>query len=257
MLNSKLGLISRLFRVANWIGILLSLFVAMRVLIFVSDLPDAVEGEPLIPFVMALPVLSVVGLCIRRLEWLGVVGMLITLPWVSANFAVGYGAEREHVAFTAANKGDAATLRQALAGGANPNGRHPDGFYLLAIGAASDNPEVTRVLLNAGARVNARKGKMSAPLLHAVLLLRCPSAVMLLKAGANPEDRLLDYGNLALGDAYKNISARDLHYLNRKEYARLMKDQACWSEFEALLQNPPRDSRWALVNMWESLRRLY
>lgn len=247
----------RLFRVINWIGILLSLLVTMRVLIFVSDLPDAVDGEPLIPFVMALPVLSAAGLCIRRLEWLGVAGMLITLPWVQANLDVGYRTGQEHVAFTAAGKGDAATLQQALAAGANPNERNADGFYLLAIGAASDNPAVTRVLLDAGARVNARKGKVSAPLLHAVFLLRCPSAVMLMQAGANPDDRLLDYAELAMTDEYRNISARDLHYLNKKHYATLMGDQACWLEFERLLEKPPRDAWTVFAKMWESLQRSY
>lgn len=124
---------------------------------------------------------------------------------------VGCGARITPSPLTAAAAaGNAEEVRRLLAAGTPPDAVDPSGQTALMVAARNDRVEVIRVLVAAGADVNAPDHRMTRwpPLVHAIHKGREGAATALLQAGADPNahDRAgatplmyaAAYGNLAL-----------------------------------------------------------
>ena len=86
----------------------------------------------------------------------------------------------------AALTGDVAAMKQALAGGADPNTKDPEsGSTLLVVAASMGHTEVVALLLEHGADIN-RKGRNGGTALHAAAFLgRAETVKLLLDKGAD------------------------------------------------------------------------
>lgn len=86
----------------------------------------------------------------------------------------------------AAFTGDIATMKQALAGGADPNTRDPQsGGTLLATAALMGHTEIVALLLEHGADINARSQDGGTPLHAAAFLGHAETVKLLLEKGAD------------------------------------------------------------------------
>ena len=91
---------------------------------------------------------------------------------------------------TAAFTGNAAAMKQALTGGADPNTKDPQsGSTLLATAALMGHTEIVALLLKHGADINARSRDGGTPLHAAAFLGRAEIVKLLLDKGADPAIR--------------------------------------------------------------------
>ena len=99
----------------------------------------------------------------------------------------------------AAMRGDVATVRELLASGADVNAAHGDGMTALHWAAERGNPDLARMLLYAGARVDpvTRIGSYT-PLHVAARSGSTPVAILLLDAGADPASAATGSGTTPL-----------------------------------------------------------
>src|SRR4051812_34335581 len=101
--------------------------------------------------------------------------------------------------FQAAKKGDLATLRRLIAGGADVNGQARGRENFLGYAVDSGTPlmaaaeagrvKACRLLLDAGARVNVKNTNGSTPLMHAAAPGHRGVVRLLLEAGAQVDTR--------------------------------------------------------------------
>ena len=87
--------------------------------------------------------------------------------------------------FTAAEKGDSASIRQALNAGINVNSTDPDGWTPLMVAATGGNLDAVEMLLKAGAAINVASQKGQTPLMAAVLSGNAQVVKLLLDQGAD------------------------------------------------------------------------
>lgn len=164
---------------------------------------------------------------------------VLTLCLALAGCSQSMSARETTDLFNAAASGDVDFVRKELRRGVDPNLYSEDRGYLLAASVLAPNAAVAQALVDAGADVNARKGKEITPLLRAVFVFSCEPARVLLKAGANADARLLDYENYAVGREYKDISVREMYFMKKRDLATLWKkEEACWLQVEGLMKTP-------------------
>jgi uncharacterized protein len=91
--------------------------------------------------------------------------------------------------FEACVVGDLKTLRQALARGQSVNARSPDGFTALGLAVFFRQPTAARLLIDAGADLNAKAGNslQVAPIHAAVARADIATLGLLLERGADPD----------------------------------------------------------------------
>jgi ankyrin repeat protein len=147
--------------------------------------------------------------------------------------------------FRAVRKGDATALKRALDAGVNPNSHlkyYGRKGYLLTAAVRSGHEDLVKMLIHAGADVNARKYDEDGPLVLAVFLGRCKIAAMLLAAGADPNQRFIHAAETAVStEKYQDKTARELYQLDQLEKREAPispseKDKACWLEVGRLMK---------------------
>lgn len=111
----------------------------------------------------------------------------IILTILAAGLLLGCGRPRPAVdLWTAAGKGDLATLRQHLAAGTDLNAREPTGGSSpLLIAALYGQTEAARLLLGQGARINDPNNDGSTPLAVAAFFGQTATVRLLLDKGAD------------------------------------------------------------------------
>ena len=93
--------------------------------------------------------------------------------------------------FVAVAFGDVAATRALLDAGVSPDEDYDDGFTLLYQAVINNRPEVARLLIERGAKVNAVDKRGMTPLLYAASTDYGDASIvnLLLKAGADPAAR--------------------------------------------------------------------
>lgn len=144
--------------------------------------------------------------------------------------------------FRAVEAGDVEILKKALDSGVSPNLRLADNQYLIFDATVFDNRRALRMLIEAGANVDAKSEEGSGPLIVAMLGGQCEDAKMLLQAGANSNEILpaKNAGASALEAEYFDKSALELYLMFKKTSFQAPiniweKDKACWLEVERLM----------------------
>jgi ankyrin repeat protein len=141
--------------------------------------------------------------------------------------------------YDAVGSGDMELLKRALAAGVSPNLYQSERGYLIHQATAVGNREAMRLLIDAGADVNAVKDGGYAPLLVAALGEDCEASRLLLAAGADPKRRLKGAEKAALDPAYEDKTAWEIHQLNMQKIHGLSEQgQSCWRDVEPLLAKP-------------------
>lgn len=140
--------------------------------------------------------------------------------------------------FKAVEGGDALALKKALQRGISPNIHDSELGYLIAAATRSGNDELLKILIDAGADVNAKTDEGEVPLVDALLEGdRCRAAVLLLAAGANPNEKFTHAAEAAIGPEYQDKSVRELYQLYKQEYpGQWEKKKECWLEVERLMK---------------------
>ncbi|MDP1679039.1 MAG: SUMF1/EgtB/PvdO family nonheme iron enzyme [Candidatus Nitrotoga sp.] len=123
--------------------------------------------------------------------------------------------------FTAAEKGDSASIRQALNAGINVNSTDPDGWTPLMVAATGGNLDAVEMLLKAGAAINVASQKGQTPLMAAVLSGNARVVKLLLDQGADAS-AVTTTGMTAL-DVAKRTGKKPLIDLLTKAKAPLVK----------------------------------
>src|SRR5690606_38621580 len=108
-------------------------------------------------------------------------------------------AQPDHALLQAVVQGDAAGVSAALAAGADPDARaRPGGRTALMMAADRGFAELIPLLLEAGARIDARSADGWTALMQAAYEGRRQASLRLLAAGADVSLREARYGNTAL-----------------------------------------------------------
>ena len=121
----------------------------------------------------------------------GNAGIVETLLKAGAN-AITVGVGGEPVLMAATRVGSVAAVKALLAHGADVNAkesRHGQTALMWAVGDRDPHPDAAQVLLEHGADINARSGGGFTPLVFAVRQGDLKSTQLLVKAGANVNDR--------------------------------------------------------------------
>jgi hypothetical protein len=185
---------------------------------------------------LSFPCLSLAGRLARR-PWLGPIGLAMLIGGLAASADMGLLTDAERDAYRAVEYGDAALLRTQLAAGVDPDLYIEDKGYLLTAAVISKNPDLVKILIDAGADVNAHKGNHITPLLLAVYIPNCEAALPLATAGASFEHRFYDNAELADLPTYRGKNVAEIYFGRKRDYAKSWKqDEACWLQFEAVLK---------------------
>jgi hypothetical protein len=185
---------------------------------------------------LSFPCLSLAGRLARR-PWLGPIGLAMLIGGLAASADMGLLTDAERDAYRAVEYGDAALLRTQLAAGVDPDLYIEDKGYLLTAAVISKNPDLVKILIDAGADVNVHKGNHITPLLLAVYIPNCEAALPLARAGASFEHRFYDNAELADLPTYRGKNVAEIYFGRKRDYAKSWKqDEACWLQFEAVLK---------------------
>jgi hypothetical protein len=205
---------------------------------------------------LSFPCLSLAGRLARR-PWLGPAGLAMLVAGFAASMDMGQFTEADRDAYRAMEYGDAAGLRKLLDAGVDPDLYNEDHGFLLSAAVSSKNPAVIKVLIDAGADVNVRKGNHATPLLWAVYIPRCQAALPLARAGANFEARFYDDKEIAALPTYRGKDVAEIYYGRKREYATSWKqDEACWLQFETVLkQKKEAAASFRCDTPWGSARK--
>lgn len=237
-------------RAIDWFGVVAALPLLVSAAGSVSDSPLLPEQVIRSAAVLLFPLLSLIGLLRKRLDWLGAAGLVLMVAVQSMTAMPGPTAA-DNDAYAAVKSGDARSLRTALARGADPDFYTEDRGYLLSAAVLRDDPANVKLLIEAGADVNVRKANWSTPLLTAVYLQNCEAARLLLEAGASLEDRFYDYWHYTDPPTYLGRTVREI-YAGRKAELQTKRtwNGACWRRFEARLADPP-PSKWTARRVFQ------
>lgn len=247
-------LASRVFKLVNWTGIVLSFPLLLLAGLGLSDSHSEILPEQVVSAIgtMLFPALAVIALAAKRLRWLGLVGLVLTV-WVRSLMHQPWPTDIDNKAYAAARAGNAQALRAALARGADPNMYTWDRGYLLSPAVLQNNPEIIKILIGAGADVNIRKSDWSTPLLTAVYLKRCEAAVALLEAGASPNDRFYDHAHYTDPPTYYGRTVTEIYQGRKVDFRKTWeKERSCWLRFEQVLKNPP-PSAWTARRVFQEV----
>jgi hypothetical protein len=136
------------------------------------------------------------------------------------------------VMFPAISRGDAALVEKELDQGTSPNLYSHDRGYLVSWAVIEGRNEIVRLLISAGADVNARKQEGDGPLSVAVPIGNCVAARLLLAAGADIQERNMTASKKTMPEFQgKSVSEGYFIYkqLNKESWIR---QSACWLAFE-------------------------
>ena len=163
-------------------------------------------------------------------------GFLVTLAALFGCEGDLSGAEKVSL-YKSIEAGHTAELRKAFDNGVSPNLYYEDWGYLIVDAATAGNLDALKMLIRAGANVNAQgRGQTSA--LHISLLAgRCEQVLLLLATGAEPKKKYTNAGHDTLGPEYQDKTPRELYVLYKERYPSLWsKSSSCWLEVEPLLK---------------------
>lgn len=141
--------------------------------------------------------------------------------------------------FKSVEAGDTAELRAALNAGVTPNLHHSERGYLIHEATVFGNQKALKMLIDAGANVNAKDREGEGSLIVAILGARCEEAKMLLQAGANPNEVFSApvAAEAAAPLDYHDKTARELYLFLAKQTTpdRRQEKVECWLKVENLL----------------------
>jgi hypothetical protein len=148
--------------------------------------------------------------------------------------------DMERFAYQAADSGDQEGLRRALGAGVSPNLYTSFRGYLIHHAVGTGREPLLRILIDAGADVNARSEASAGPLILAFLGAYCDSARILLEAGADPSEVYTAEMAMraSMDPGLYDKSAREI-YFNTKQLLvaeTWESDRSCWLEVEKFLE---------------------
>jgi hypothetical protein len=244
----------------SFLGLLASPVLLLWAALANLDPRTEADGIRLCIACLTFPALSLAGLLVKKRPWLGALGLAILVWACVLSPSAGMLTDAQQQAYEAVKAGDAEGLRQLLEAGVDPDLQGEDRFPLLSAAVSSNNPDVIKVLIDAGADVNVRKGQHVTPLLLAVYVPRCRAALPLARAGARFEDRFFDNAEFADPPTYRGKNVVEIYYGRKREFAKTWaQDEACWLQFEAVMKQKKEaaasfrcDTPWAVAH-----RKLY
>ena len=171
-----------------------------------------------------------------------IIGLFLLLVIGGCDKSMKLSPVEKHDLFEEVREGGSDMLKKAIDSGMNPNLFLPDSGYLIFTATAYGNRTAIKMLIEAGADVNAKDEEGDGPLIVAILGGRCEEALLLLSAGADPNEMLPveSAKKSALGAEYFDKTARELYEMNKQISLQAPvnvweKDKVCWLKVEKLM----------------------
>lgn len=167
----------------------------------------------------------------------GIVGLLFLLALGGCGTSTDMAPAERVALFKAVEAGDVTMLEKALNAGITPNLYDEERGYLIHDAVGRGNARALKMLIEAGADVNART-EGAAPIVLAMLGGSCEEARMLLLAGAKDDTRFTIKAAAAAAAPpdYGDKTARELYFVYKRKFADLWsQNKACWLEVEKLM----------------------